>query len=133
MIPVFGLRIREAATPYAGFVGSVSRRRTLSSLCFSPAYDSEVWKLQSLAPSALIVTPFLKGVTSALLVIHVLSVWLPLKRSRIDRVFLFDGVDVKQESWMMVVILGMVSGDELHVPSGDGRRRRGLATRVPRS
>ena len=53
-----------------------------------------------LARRFLIVTPFLKGVTLALFLIHLFFVWSPLKKSRIDRVIIFDGVDDKQdEMW----------------------------------
>ena len=66
-----------------------------------------------LTPSALVVTPFLKGVTLALLMIHVFLVWSPLKRSRIDRVILFDGVDDKQEE-MWDFFNPVISGLEAH-------------------
>ncbi|RID66799.1 hypothetical protein BRARA_D01914 [Brassica rapa] len=46
--PFLGFRIWEADAPYAGFAGSVLGRRRLLWLRFSPAYDSEVWRLCAL-------------------------------------------------------------------------------------
>ena len=64
----------------------------------------------------LIVTPFLKGVTLALFLIHLFFVWSPMKKFRIDRVIIFDGVDDKQdEMWDFFnpVISGLEAQEEI--------------------